>query len=137
MEKFNVCLNLKKCVFGFVSGKLLGYIVSKKVIEVDPRKVQAIMDMPPPRNISQLKSLQGHLQSIRSFIAQLANKSLPFTHLLHKNVPFKWEEKCELAFNQIKQYLMNPPVFVPPTLGEPLILYISTTKVSLGVLLAQ
>jgi hypothetical protein len=48
MEKFNVCLNPKKCVFGVISGKLLGYIVSAKGIEVDPGNVQAIMDMPPP-----------------------------------------------------------------------------------------
>jgi hypothetical protein len=58
-------------------------------------------------------------------------------HLLHKNVPFKWEEKCEAAFNQIKYYLMNPLVLVLPTLGEPLILYISAIEVSLGALLAQ
>jgi hypothetical protein len=102
MEKFNVHLNPKKCVFGVISGKLLGYIVLAKGIEVDPGKVQAIMDMPPPQNISQLQSLQGRLQSIRRFIAQLADKSLPFMHLLHKNFPFKWEEKCEATFNQIK-----------------------------------
>lgn len=102
MEKFNVHLNPKKCVFGVISSKLLGYIVLAKGIEVDPRKVQVIMDMPPPQNISQLRSLQGCLQSIKRFIAQLADKSLPFTHLLHKNVPFKWEENYEAAFNQIK-----------------------------------
>lgn len=54
MEKFNVCLNPKKCVFGVRSSKLLGYIVLVKGITVDPGKVQAIMDMPPPQNISQL-----------------------------------------------------------------------------------
>lgn len=53
------------CAFGVTSGKLLGYIISKKGIEVDPKKVQAIMEMPPPNNISQMRSLQGHLQSIR------------------------------------------------------------------------
>ena len=50
--------------FGITSGKLLGYIVSAKGIEVDPEKVQAIMDMPPPRNISQMRGLHGRLQSI-------------------------------------------------------------------------
>ena len=64
IEKYNVRLNPKKCAFGVTSGKLLGYIVSAKRIEVDPKKVKAIMEMPPPKNISQLRSLQGRLQSI-------------------------------------------------------------------------
>ncbi|GLJ16864.1 hypothetical protein SUGI_0290670 [Cryptomeria japonica] len=69
LEQYHVRLNPKKCVFGVTSGKLLGYIVSSKGIEVDPTKVKAIMDMPPPKNISQLRTLQGRLQSIRRFIA--------------------------------------------------------------------
>ncbi|GLJ46598.1 hypothetical protein SUGI_0981910 [Cryptomeria japonica] len=64
LEQYNVQLNPKKCVFGVTSGKLLGYIVSSKGIEVDPPKVKAIMDMSPPKNISQLRTLQGRLQSI-------------------------------------------------------------------------
>ncbi|GLJ30588.1 hypothetical protein SUGI_0605680 [Cryptomeria japonica] len=52
LEQYHVRLNPKKCVFGVTSGKLLGYIVSSKGIEVDPAKVKAIMDMPPPKNIN-------------------------------------------------------------------------------------
>ena len=52
MEKFSLRLNSKKCAFGVTSRKVLGYIVFAKGIEVDPEKVQEIMDMPPPRNIS-------------------------------------------------------------------------------------
>lgn len=52
MEKFSLRFNLKKCTFGITSGNLLGYIISAKGIKVDPEKVQEIMDMPPPQNIS-------------------------------------------------------------------------------------
>ena len=57
MENFSLRLNLKKCAFGITSGKLLGYILSAKGIKVDPKKVQEIMDMPPPCNISQMRGL--------------------------------------------------------------------------------
>ena len=65
MEKFQLRLNPKKCAFGIFSSNLLGYIISKKGIEVDPEKVQDIMEMPPPCNIKQLRGLQGRPQSIR------------------------------------------------------------------------
>jgi len=48
-------------VFGVTSGKLLGFIALANGIEVDPAKVKAIMEMPPPKNITQLRSLQGKL----------------------------------------------------------------------------
>ena len=69
MEKFSLQLNPKKCAFSVTSRKLLGYIVSAKGIEVDPKKVQEIMDMPPPCNISQMRGLQGKIQSICRFIS--------------------------------------------------------------------
>lgn len=93
--------------------------------------------MLPPRNIHQLRSLQGKIQSICSFITQLADKRQPFQHLLHRNVSFRWDDKCEQDFQQIKKYLMSPPVLVPPTDDKPLLLYISTTTTKLGALLAQ
>lgn len=58
MEKFNAHLNPRKSTFGVTSGKLLGYIVSEHGIVVDPEKVKSIMEMPPPKNINQLCSLQ-------------------------------------------------------------------------------
>lgn len=74
MEKFSLSLNPKKCAFGITSGKLLGYIVSAKGIKVDLEKVQAIMKIPPPHNISQMRGLQGRLQSIHSW--QIGHKIL-------------------------------------------------------------
>lgn len=65
LEKYKVQLNPKKCVFGVQSRKLLGYIVSRRGIEVDPTKVKAIMEMPPPTTLKKLWSFQGRLQSIR------------------------------------------------------------------------
>jgi hypothetical protein len=40
--KFKMMLNPKKCVFGISSGKLLGYMVSSRAIDTNPKKVEAI-----------------------------------------------------------------------------------------------
>jgi len=42
-------LNPKKCTFGLTSGKLLGFMVSQRGIEVDPDKIKEIIEMKPPR----------------------------------------------------------------------------------------
>ena len=136
MEGYKLGLNPKKCVFGVVSGKLLGYIVSQRGIEIDPEKVKAILDMPPPNNLRKLRGLQGRLQSVRRFIAQLADKCHSFQHLLCKGISFQWNEQCDNSFQQLKDYLLNPPVLMAPILGKPFILYISATEIALGALLA-
>ena len=99
MEQFQLRLNPKKCAFGVTSGKLLGYIISKKGIEVDPKKVQAIMDMPPPKNISQLRSLQRCLQSIRRFISQLVDKAQAFNKNMHKGSIHIWNSDCQQSLD--------------------------------------
>ncbi|KAE8654932.1 No pollen germination related 2 [Hibiscus syriacus] len=48
LRKYQLKLNPIKCTFGVTSGKLLGFVVSKKGIEIDPDKVKAIQDLPPP-----------------------------------------------------------------------------------------
>jgi len=64
LAEYCLMLNPKKCVFGVTSGKLLGFIVLRHGIEIDPKKVKAIMDMAPPRTLKHLHSLQGKLQSV-------------------------------------------------------------------------
>ena len=95
------------------------------------------MEIFPPRSIKQMKNLQGHLQSIWQFISQLADKSQPFTKTLCKGVTYTWNEDYDKNFTQMKQYLANPLVLMPPIARKPLILYISDIDIALGALLAQ
>lgn len=61
IRQYQLRLNPPKCAFGVTSGKLEGFIVSQRDKEVDPEKVRAPQEMPPPRNLKKLKSLQGRL----------------------------------------------------------------------------
>ncbi|XP_057983806.1 uncharacterized protein LOC131168422 [Malania oleifera] len=49
LRKCQLKLNPEKCTFGATSGKLLGFIVSEKGIEVDLDKMKAILEMPSPK----------------------------------------------------------------------------------------
>ena len=99
MEQFQLRLNPKKCAFGVTYGKLLGFIISAKGIEVVPEKVQAIVDMPPPKIISQMRSLQGSLQSILRFISQLEDRDQPFNKNLDKGVKCIWNDECQKSMD--------------------------------------
>jgi hypothetical protein len=85
---FQIHLNPNKCSFFITSGCLLGFIVSIAGIMVDPLKVEAIIQLPPPRTILQLQSLQGKENFLRHFIANYDEITKGFMRLLKKEVPF-------------------------------------------------
>ena len=87
---------------------------------MDPKKIKAIIEMSPLKNLKQLRSLQGNIQAIRRFICQLTDKIAPMSHLLKKEVEFKWDIRCQEAFEKIKEYLLHPPVLDPYNHGESL-----------------
>ncbi|KAG9442418.1 hypothetical protein H6P81_018272 [Aristolochia fimbriata] len=136
LRRFQLKMNPLKCAFGVTSGKFLGFIVHHTGIEVDQSKIDAIQKMPEPRNVSELKSFQGHLAYIRRFISNLAGRCQPFSRLLKKGTPFVWDDSCRNAFKNIKAYLTKPPVLVAPIV-KPLLLYIAAQEKSVGALLAQ
>ena len=71
LRRFNIKLNLKKCVFGVSKGKLLGYIVSEHDIEANPKKIMAISNMGPKRNVKGVQRLTGCLAALSQFISWL------------------------------------------------------------------
>ena len=67
--KYQLKLNLAICTFGVTFSKLLGFIVSKKGIEVDANKVKAIQNLPPPQTQKEVRSFLGRLNYIARYIS--------------------------------------------------------------------
>ncbi|XP_070054563.1 uncharacterized protein [Nicotiana tomentosiformis] len=132
LRRYNLKLNPAKCAFGVPSGKRLGFIVSRRGIELDPSKIKAIQELPPPKNKTEVMNLIGRLNYISRFIAQLTTTCEPIFKLLKKNVAVKWTDECHEAFDKIKTYLSNPPVLVPPEPGRHLIFYLTVLDNSFG-----
>jgi hypothetical protein len=64
LHKFKMMFNHKKCVFGVSSGKLLGYMVSSRGIDVNPKKVEAIEKLQPPRTRKEIHKLAGMMTAL-------------------------------------------------------------------------
>ena len=84
LRRHQMKLNPSKCVFGVSSGKFLGFMVLQRRIEVNPDKIQAILDMEPPKNIKEVQSLIGQIAALNRFVSRATNKCLPFFKILRK-----------------------------------------------------
>ena len=83
--KYRLRLNPTKCTFRVKSGKLLGFVVSHKGIEVDPDKVKEILEILEPCTEKYVQGFLGMLNYIARFISQLTTTCNPFFKLLCKN----------------------------------------------------
>ncbi|KAK8549098.1 hypothetical protein V6N12_061996 [Hibiscus sabdariffa] len=137
LREFRLKLNPAKCTFGVTSGKLLGFIVSKKGIEIDPDKVKAIQELPPPKTQKEVRGFLGRLNYISRFISQLTEKCDPVYKLLRKNNPGEWNDECQAALERIKKQLTSAPILVSPVPDRPLILYLTVFENSMGCVLGQ
>jgi hypothetical protein len=127
LRRAGLKLNPEKCVFGVQSGRLLGFLVSKRGIEVDPQKIQAILDMKPPHNRKQAQRLTGRLAALNRFIAKSAERSLPLFKVLKSSDPFKWGAEQQASFDELKVYLTKLTALTSPDPGTDLLLYIAAS----------
>ena len=118
LRKYKLQLTPAKCIFGVKSGKLLGFVVRQKGIEVDPAKVKAILEMLAPRTEKEVRGFLGRLNYIGRFISQLTATCEPIFKLLCKCQETKWNNNCQKAFEKIKQYLQDPPIFCASCTGK-------------------
>ena len=101
-RRFGLSLNPKKTVFGLQEGKLLGHIISKKGIRIDPQRVEGIIQITHPRNIKELQSFIGKINFLRRFIPNLAEHLRNMTNMLKKGVGVKWTVGAKQSFESVK-----------------------------------
>ncbi|GJV04312.1 reverse transcriptase domain-containing protein, partial [Tanacetum coccineum] len=124
LRKINMKLNPKKYTFGAVKGMFLGYMISPEGIKPCPNKTEAVLQLPSPRTIKEVQSLNGKLASLNRFLLKSAERSLPLFKTLKKCIKksdFHWTQEAEQAFKQLKQHLSELPLLVAPKPKEELI----------------
>jgi hypothetical protein len=107
-----------KCEFWIDKVPFLGHIISNGGILVDPAKVKEIMEWSMPTTVTEIRSFLGLAGYYWRFIERFYNIAKPMTSLLEKGREFKWGEKCQESFDQLKKRLMSPPVLVMPDLQK-------------------
>jgi hypothetical protein len=84
LSRYKLKLNPTKCSFGVLAGQLLGFLVSMRGIEANPKKIQAILTIKKPTKLHDVQKLAGRVTALSRFIARLGEKALPFYALMKK-----------------------------------------------------
>lgn len=93
--------------------------------------------MQPPKCIRQVQQLNGKVIALSRFIARAAEKCLPFFRILKGNKTFLWNEECDRALQQLKEYLSRPPLLSPQIDREILFVYLAASSLAVASVLIR
>ena len=100
-------LNPTMCSFGVSSGKFLGYIVTHRGIEANPKQIRAIHSISSLNNVKEVQKLTGRMAALNRFISRPSDKSHALFGTLKNPKNFHWTEECESALHELKSYLTS------------------------------
>jgi hypothetical protein len=119
------------------TNSLLGHIISKDGIAVDPEKIEAIREWSTPNNVAKVRSFMGITGYYRIFIEGFSKIAHPITSLQRKGVKLQWTLDCENFFQNLKQLLTSAPILRIVDPEEDFIICTDACNEGLGGVLGQ
>jgi hypothetical protein len=135
-RKYGISLNPAKSILGVDEGKLLGHIIAKDGVKMDPERVEATKKVPLPPTKKALQSFLGQINFVRQFIPNLAELLKPLLKLLKKDAKYEWTEEGRNAFKSIKDEIGKYPVLISPNYSKDFQIFSFASEATIaGVLL--
>lgn len=135
IQEYGFRVNKAKCCFLQDKVEYLGFIVDKNGVHTSLAKIKAIVDMPKPVNISQLRSYLGMINHYAKFVLRLTDRLKPFYKLLVIDNEWIWSDECEKAFKAIKKILSSPIALAHYDSSLPLFLAADASNTGLGAVI--
>ena len=93
--------------------------------------------MSSPKKPKVVISLAGRVAALSRFVSRVTDCCVPFFDVLNGSKRFEWTDKCEQAFQALKEHLRRPPLLSKPIEVEKLYLYLTVFKEAVNVALVR
>ena len=130
-------LSPNKCHIAYQSLLLLGQKVSRLGLSTHKEKVDAILQLEPPKSVPTLQTFLGMMTYFSSYIPYYAWIVAPLFSLLKKGSSWKWSELEQHAFELAKTALSSAPVMAYPMTDMPYRLYSDACDYGIAAILQQ
>ena len=117
--------------------RYLGFLVNESGLQIDPDKIEPILNYPVPRNLKEVRRFLGMAGWYRRFIPNYATVVSPLTCLQKKKQRWMWREEQQQAFEQVRRCLSETPVLACPNFEIPFVLQTDASNTGLGAVLSQ
>ena len=137
LREADLKLKASKCNFFKKHIQYLGHLVSGEGIEPLPERLEAVRKMPPPTTPKEIRQFLGLVGYYRKFVPKFADIARPLTNLTKLDVPYEWTNRCQEAFEFLKQMLLKEPILKYPDPSKPYTLFTDASKFAWACVLTQ
>ena len=143
MERLDSCgykLNPRKCAWFVTQTKFLGHIIDRHGIQVDPSKIQTILDRPIPRTVTEVRAFLNSCNYFRDYIklfSTLAGPLYSLTSIEGKNVPVSLNDEQIASWKATRNALITIPILKPMDPQLPVVLDVDASEKYTGGVLLQ
>ncbi|CAB0017172.1 unnamed protein product [Nesidiocoris tenuis] len=135
LEAEGIRVNPQKCKWLQRSVEYLGHIVDREGIHPTKAHVEAIRDMPAPKNLKELRSFIGTVNYYSRFVPQFQSICAPLHRLNRKGSHWQWTQEHENTFSEIKNILSSDNTLVHYDPEKPLVLAADASETGVGAVL--
>ena len=115
----------------------LGHVISDEGVSVDPKKIEAVVNWKPPKNVSEVRSFLSLAGYYRKFVEGFSKIAAPLTKLTRKDVKYDWVDAFQQSFEELKGRLTLAPVLALPNGRDGFMVYSDDSRQGLGCVLMQ
>lgn len=137
LREHQLWAKLEKCKFFQDSVEFLGYIVNREGIEMDKKKIKAVLEWPTPKTIKDVQSFLGFANFYRRFIQSYSKIITPICRLLRKDIPFSWDNKCDSAFKTLKTAFTTAPILTHFSPDQPIVIETDASDFAIGAIISH
>jgi transposase InsO family protein len=138
LQDNNFTINPLKCEWAVQETDFLGFWLTPHGLKPWKKKVQAILDLEPPKSVSQTRSFIGAVTFYREMFPHRSHILTPLYQLTEsKRKRFFWTPECDVAFRKIKAMLAKDILIRYPDPNKPFHVYTDASDLQLGAVIMQ
>ncbi|KAK3545984.1 hypothetical protein QTP70_018816 [Hemibagrus guttatus] len=138
LQQHHLYVKLEKCEFHWATVTFLGYMISRRGVEMDVVKVRVVTDWPAPTMVRELQRFLGFANFYRRFIRNYSSVAGRLTSLLRgKPKRLVWTDQAREAFQQLKDCFTMAPILQHLDPDLPFVVEVDTSSSGLRAVLSQ